>query len=397
MRSIVAILPAAGVGSRMLADRPKQYLAVGPAGESMLEVTVASLARVAQIERILVAVSPEDPFIGALHFPARVSVLPTGGATRAETVNNTLAALKSGYPADTLVLVHDAARPLVAKEDVERLIEATLSMTADHPSGGCVLAMPVSDTVKRTNAEGELIEDIDRTRLVRVATPQCFRLDALTSALAGRPNVTDESSAVRAAGGRVRSIPSSPMNFKVTVPQDRTLARLLLTASELGEKRMQLRIGLGYDSHRLVEGRPFILGGVTIPHTLGLAGHSDADALLHAITDAILGAANCGNIGILFPDNDPAFKGADSAVLLKEAWMRVRETGNWTISNIDSVVVAQKPKLNPHVDAMRARIAEILGIEASQVSVKPKTNEKLGYEGREEGVTVHATVLLVKN
>ena len=160
---------------------------------------------------------------------------------------------------------------------------------------------------------------------------------------------------------------------------------------------MQLRIGLGYDSHRLVEGRPFILGGVTIPHTLGLAGHSDADALLHAITDAILGAANCGNIGILFPDNDPAFKGADSAVLLKEAWKRVRETGNWTISNIDSVVVAQKPKLNPHVEAMRMRIAGILGIEASQVSVKPKTNEKLGYEGREEGVTVHATVLLVKN
>ncbi|MGN1209739.1 MAG: 2-C-methyl-D-erythritol 2,4-cyclodiphosphate synthase [Duodenibacillus sp.] len=397
MSSIVAIIPAAGVGSRMLSDRPKQYLSLGPDGAPMLAVTVRNLTRVSSVERVFVAVSPDDPFIANIHLPERVSVVPTGGATRAQTVLNTLRAIARDYADDTLILVHDAARPLVEPSDVERLLDETRSITQDDPSGGCVLAMPVADTVKRTNEEGDFIEDVDRTRLVRVATPQCFRLAPLVAALSAHSDVTDESSAVRASGGRVRSVACSPMNFKVTVPEDRTLAQMLLAAQQQGTSRMKLRIGLGYDSHRLVEGRPFILGGVKIEHTLGLAGHSDADALLHAITDALLGAANCGNIGILFPDNDPAYKGADSAVLLKEAWARVRETGDWEITNIDAVVVAQKPKLNPHVGAMCTRIAALLGLDPSQVSVKPKTNEKLGYEGREEGITVHATVLLVQH
>ena len=147
----------------------------------------------------------------------------------------------------------------------------------------------------------------------------------------------------------------------------------------------EIRTGIGYDSHRLVEGRPLILGGVTIPHTKGLDGHSDADVLLHAVTDAVLGAANLGNIGILFPDTDPAYKGADSGVLLKDAFARVRAAG-WELVNLDAVLIAQKPKINPHLTAIRE----------SRISVKPKTNEKLGFEGREEGMSAFVTVLLAR-
>lgn len=155
-----------------------------------------------------------------------------------------------------------------------------------------------------------------------------------------------------------------------------------------------MRIGQGYDLHRLEPGRPLILGGVTIPHDRGLAGHSDADVLAHAITDALLGAANLGNIGALFPDTDPRYKGADSLLLLEEAYGRVREAG-WAVGNIDSTIVAQQPRLNPHLDVIRATLAETLAIAVDAVSVKPKTNEGVGPEGREEAISAHAVVLLV--
>ena len=157
----------------------------------------------------------------------------------------------------------------------------------------------------------------------------------------------------------------------------------------------EIRTGLGYDSHRLVEGRKLIIGGVEIPHTLGLAGHSDADVLLHAVTDAVLGAAALGNIGIFFPDNDPAYKNADSRKLLAKAWEAVKAAG-WQLVNLDAVLIAEKPKLNPHLPAMRASIASLLNAEIDRVSVKPKTNEKLGFEGREEGISAMVTVLLAR-
>ena len=274
---------------------------------------------------------------------------------------------------------------------MEKLIALTRECLADKSASGAVLAVPVADTVKRVDEHGLVMEDIDRAGLVRIGTPQCFPFGLLLAALAIRTDVTDESSAVRGVSHRVKVLESSPGNFKVTRPEDLKLAKQLR-----GQTQMKLRIGYGYDSHRLEAGRKFILGGVEIAHSLGLAGHSDADALLHAITDAVLGAAHCGNIGILFPDNDARFKNADSAVLLKAAWDKVLSTGHWEIQNIDCVVVAQKPKLNPHVEAMSRRIAEILGIDPEQVSIKPKTNEKLGFEGREEGVSVQAVALLAK-
>ena len=260
-------------------------------------------------------------------------------------------------------------------------------MIEEGTAAGAVLTIPVWDTVKRVDGEGYFSQDIDRTGLVRVATPQCFAYGLLKKALADNLSATDESSAVRNAGGRVLAVESSARNIKLTRPQDIEDANRLLRSD------MQIRIGIGYDSHRLVENRRFILGGIEIPHTLGLAGHSDADALLHAITDAILGAARLGNIGTFFPDTDPRFKDADSAVLLRTAFEAVKKAG-WRVGNVDAVVVAQKPKLNPHVSAMQRRIEELLELEDGAVSVKPKTNEKLGFEGREEGVSTQAVVLL---
>ena len=382
-RRIFAVIPAAGCGSRMQADRPKQYLPIN--GRTMLEVTVSALLDVPEIDGMFVGVSPEDDTAETL--PMAAAVLKTGGATRAETVYQTLEALSDTIAEDDLVLVHDAARPLVSAADVSKLIAETVRFREEVIAAGAVLAVPVWDTVKRVDKEGVLVEDVERDGLMRIATPQCFAYGELKAALARSLTATDESSAMRAAGFSVAAVESSAHNIKLTRPQDLDFAQLVL------DKTMKTRIGIGYDSHRLVEGRKFILGGVEIEHTLGLAGHSDADALLHAITDALLGAARLGNIGTFFPDTDPAYKGADSAVLLKTAYEAVREAG-WTVVNIDTVVVAQKPKLNPHVPAMQHRIEEILDLEEGTVSVKPKTNEKLGFEGREEGISTQAVVLL---
>ncbi len=384
-RRIIAVIPAAGVGSRMQADCPKQYLKPRGSSKTVLELTVAALAQVREIDDIAVAVSPGDTVAQTLDLPARV--MKTGGESRALTVLNTLEALAPEVNDHDLVLIHDAARPFVQACDVKSLIENTLQVLENGTAAGAVLAMPVSDTVKRCSSTGILTEDIDREGLVRIATPQCFEFGVLLQALKANVEVTDESSAVRAAGLNVLAVECSPRNIKLTRPSD------MLSAFGRDGDSMKLKIGLGYDSHRLEEGRDFILGGVKIEHSKGLAGHSDADCLLHAVTDAVLGAAGCGNIGMLFPDNDPAFKNADSRVLLRRAYEVVKARG-WRVVNVDAVVVAQKPKLNPHVAAMQTNIAADLEIAPEDVSVKPKTNEKLGFEGREEGVSTQAVVML---
>lgn len=392
---IVALIPAAGVGERMKADCPKQYLPIaGETTPTVLETCVASLNKVTCLTRLIVAVSSKDGYVDTLNLP-HAEVFRTGGATRAETVRNTLQALAGDSLESTLVLVHDAARPLVDPKDVEALIDAAAHEAETAPENGAVLGIPVADTVKRVNGEGVITEDLSREGLVRIATPQAFRGDVLLKALTEHTDVTDESSAIRAAGGRVTVVPASPAVLKLTRPADRDLAAAIYRHHKDNTVIPNIRTGFGYDSHRLVEGRKLIIGGVEIPHTLGLMGHSDADVLLHAVTDAVLGSAALGNIGIFFPDNDPKYKGADSRMLLAEAWKAVQEKG-WVLVNLDAVLVAEKPKLNPHLPAMRASVAKILGVDVDQISIKPKTNEKLGFEGREEGVSAMVTVLLAK-
>ncbi|WP_295479104.1 2-C-methyl-D-erythritol 2,4-cyclodiphosphate synthase [uncultured Sutterella sp.] len=391
---IYALIPAAGVGRRMGADRPKQYMTV--AGEPMLAQTVRALERVSRIERIFVVVSAADAWIDevAKTFLPRVKVLRAGGAERADSVLGGLTAAQ--LPGDAWVLVHDAARPCVRPSEVNHLIDEVLGDAHGDLAGG-ILAVPMADTVKRADPQRMILETVPRADLWRAATPQLFRVGTLLRALtAGLAGVTDEASAVERLGLPVKVVSCRSANLKVTEPGDEKLAELIL-----GEKNMQapqipqIRVGQGYDSHRLVEGRRLILGGVEIPFEKGLDGHSDADVLLHALTDAVLGAAALGDIGQHFPPSDPQWKGADSRKLLRAVVELARRAG-WTIVNVDATLVAERPKIGPHMKAIRESVAQTLGVAVEQVSVKAKTNERMDAVGHEEGMMAQAVALLVR-
>lgn len=427
--SQVAIVPAAGVGARMGADRPKQYLKIDH--RTVLELTVQSLLDTERFARVVVVVAPHDH--QARQLPgladARVAVVPVGGASRRDSV---LAGLRwldqSGLiRAQDWVWVHDAARPGIAAPELQRL-EAALQTDLD----GALLAMPVADTLRRealksapeqvAQATGQgpearartadcawAADTVSREGLWQAQTPQVFRFQALVAALQRHPQVTDEAQAMQLEGARVGLVEGSRHNFKITTPDDLQAMRAVL--SNVGSPQTldalthhlaggqagqgDWRIGQGWDVHALVPGRALILGGVKVPFDRGLLGHSDADVLLHAITDALLGAAGLGDIGHHFPDTDPEFAGADSRVLLREAARRTRAQG-WSLVNLDATIVAQSPRLAPHLPAMRAHLAEDLGLDGHRVNVKAKTSERLGFAGRGEGIEAHAVVLLTR-
>jgi len=402
-----AIVPAAGVGLRLGADRPKQYLDLD--GTTMLERTVQALLACPWIEHLLVVVSPEDEVARDLNGlkDVRVRMVARGGATRRASVLGGLLELGSqcGARDHDWVWVHDAARPGVDAASLQRLHAALATERI-----GSLLALPVADTVKRGGNQRAL-QTIDREGLWLAQTPQVFGLGRLREALERHHSVTDEASAIEASGLSPALVAGNLRNFKVTTMDDlqamrESLARsgdsarpLSASPSSSGQSdaaagAAQFRIGQGWDVHALVPGRSLLIGGVSIPFDRGLLGHSDADVLLHAITDALLGAAALGDIGRHFPDTDARFAGADSRILLREALARVRAAG-WTPGNVDCTVVAQAPKLAAHIPAMVAAIAADLGITPSQVNVKAKTAEKLGFAGRGEGIEAHATVLLV--
>jgi 2-C-methyl-D-erythritol 4-phosphate cytidylyltransferase / 2-C-methyl-D-erythritol 2,4-cyclodiphosphate synthase len=239
---------------------------------------------------------------------------------------------------------------------------------------------------------------IPRDRVWLAQTPQAFTREVLTAALAFGAqggSGTDEAALAEQAGHMVRLVAGDPRNIKITTPADLEFARIALANKDHRQQTAGngMRIGVGYDSHRLVQGRPLVLGGVTIPHGTGLAGHSDADALCHAITDAVLGAAAAGDIGLHFPDSDDRWKDADSVALLRQAVAIVADAG-YAVVNVDAVVIADAPRLAPHRDAIRARLAEALGVSVAAVSVKGKTNEGMGETGRGEGIAVHAVAFL---
>ena len=412
-----ALVPCAGTGSRAGCDSPKQYACV--AGRPLVAHTLAALAGVGRLAATLVVLAPDDArfeaelpgFVGARGWVARV-----GGASRAETVANGLAALRErGAQDGDWVLVHDAARCLLRAQWVDRLIDAS----AQDAVGG-LLALPLADTLKAefsgeferglagglaAGPAGRVFATIARRGKWAAQTPQMFRLGLLTAALRqATAAVTDEASAVEALGHAPLLVPGEFENFKVTWPGDFLLAQRLLQTRENTLTSLPtlpalpalpaLRIGEGWDTHALVTGRPLVLGGVHIPHSHGLLGHSDADALLHAITDALFGAAALGDIGRHFSDTDAAYQGADSADLLAEAARRVRAAG-WLIANVDATVIAQAPKLAAHIPAMVARIASVLGLAAGQVNVKAKTAEKMGPVGEGLAIEARAVCLLM--
>ncbi|EHR71704.1 2-C-methyl-D-erythritol 2,4-cyclodiphosphate synthase [Burkholderiales bacterium JOSHI_001] len=389
-----ALVPCAGVGQRAGVGGPKQYAPVG--GQPMVGRTLQALGRVKRLAAVLVVLAPDDKqfevrlpgFGGEGQWLARC-----GGASRAETVFKGLAELQArGAAAHDWVLVHDAARCLVQPEWVDALIDAC----ADDEVGG-LLALPLADTLKQ-EADGRVAATVSRAGKWAAQTPQMFRLGLLQAALrqAGA-EVTDEASAVEALGHAPKLVRGHARNLKVTWPEDFALAEALL-ADAPKENPMPpplptLRIGEGWDTHQLVTGRPLLLGGVNIPHDKGLLGHSDADALLHAITDALFGAAGLGDIGRHFSDTDAAYAGADSHALLAEAAKRVRAAG-WAIVNVDATIVAQAPKMAPHIPAMRERIAQALGVDLACVNVKAKTAEKMGPVGEGRAIEARAVCLL---
>jgi 2-C-methyl-D-erythritol 4-phosphate cytidylyltransferase/2-C-methyl-D-erythritol 2,4-cyclodiphosphate synthase len=282
-----------------------------------------------------------------------------------------------------IVVIHDAARPFVDEQTIRRTIAAAAEW------GAAIAAVGAQDTVKRAGSDGVITATLRREEICLAQTPQAFRTGLLREALAIEGEATDEAALVERAGHPVRVVEGDPRNLKITTAADLVMAERLLGVPEVPA----LRIGNGYDLHRLVAGRPLILGGVTIPFEKGLQGHSDGDAVCHAVTDAVLGAVGAGDIGRHFPDTDPAWKGANSLGLLRQAAAIVRSRG-FGVVNVDVVVIAQRPKLVPHIDAMRAHLAEALGCEVDRISVKGKTNEGVDSMGAGESIAVHAIALL---
>jgi 2-C-methyl-D-erythritol 4-phosphate cytidylyltransferase/2-C-methyl-D-erythritol 2,4-cyclodiphosphate synthase len=391
---LYALVPCAGVGVRAGTSGPKQYARLGT--RALVAHTLQALRAVPRLRGVLVVLADDDGAFGR-EVPEFAGegcwVARRGGVTRAQTVANGLQALREhGADDRDWVLVHDAARALIEPVAVDRLIDACL----DDDVGG-LLAMPVADTLK-AERDGRAAATVDRRDKWAAQTPQMFRIGVLRDALARAGDaVTDEAGAIEAAGLQPKLVTGDASNLKITWPEDLARAQALLNArreaDDPGAIVAALRIGEGWDVHALVAGRPLVLGGVTIPHTHGLLAHSDGDALLHAIIDALFGAAALGDIGHHFPDTDAAFKGADSMRLLAEAAMRVR-AARFAIVNVDATIIAQAPKLAPHIDAMRERIASALALPRDAVNVKAKTAEKMGPVGEGRAIEARAVCLL---
>ena len=380
MTSCVALVVAAGRGTRLAGAQPKQYLSL--AGAPLLRRTLTALARHPGIDRLRVVYHPDD---AALYEAAMagLTLLPpvTGGATRQDSVRLGLESLAELSPEH--VLIHDAARPFID----EAVIGRVLAALAD--SSGAIPALALRDTVKR-GAGGRVVETLDRAALWRAQTPQGFRYaDILAAhrAAVGR-DLPDDAAVAESAGLTVRLVEGSEENFKVTTAED--LAR---AEQVVAQRQSDTRVGQGFDVHGFGPGDKVWLCGVPIPHEHGLIGHSDADVGLHALTDAILGALAAGDIGEHFSPNDPRWRGAASDRFLRHAADLVAAAGG-AIAHVDVTLICERPKIGPHRGAMVERIAAILGIDRGRVSVKATTTEKLGFTGRGEGIAAQAVATL---
>jgi 2-C-methyl-D-erythritol 4-phosphate cytidylyltransferase/2-C-methyl-D-erythritol 2,4-cyclodiphosphate synthase len=379
---VSAIIAAAGHGVRFGSSNPKQIASL--AGRPVLQRSLDAFLAAGCVTDIVVALpsglaAAPPPYLLNASKPVEVV---RGGERRQDSVANAFARVAGR--AD-IVAIHDAARPLVSPAVIERTVAAAAEF------GAAIAAVRAHDTVKRGVA-GAVMATLPRDEIFMAQTPQAFRVAVLREALARSDDVTDEATLAERAGHAVRLVEGDPLNLKITTPGDLEIAERLLAGSA---SPAAFRVGNGYDLHRLVEGRPLVLGGVRIPFERGLDGHSDADAVCHAVTDAILGACGAGDIGRYFPDTDAAWRGADSLALLRRAAALVRARG-FAVANVDVVVIAQRPKLLPHVPAMIERLSSALGVEGTQVSVKGKTNEGVDSIGEGESIAVHAVALLTR-
>jgi len=378
----VGVVVAAGRSTRLGGALPKQFEFLG--GRTVLERSVAALAHRPAVRGVVV-VLPAAEATGELgqrvrSWPGVLDVV-RGGESRADSVRCGLAAIG---PAP-FVLVHDAARPLASG----RLVDAVIAATRSH--GAAIPAQPVPDTVKRLDGSGAVAATIDRARLRLAQTPQGSRTDWLVDALDGARaegiEVTDESAALERAGRPIAVVDGDPRNRKITTVEDLEAMRREFAAP------LALRVGTGFDVHRVDAARPLVLGGVRFPGEPGLAGHSDADVVLHAAMDALLGAAGLGDIGLLFPPEDPGFSGADSARLAAEVVARLRESGFETV-NLDLTLLAERPRIRERREEMRASIAACLSVDPQRIGLKATTLERLGALGRAEGIACQAVALV---
>lgn len=369
--TVTALIVAAGKGARLGGGVPKQYRILG--GKPVLRWAVESLISHPAVRstRVVIGSGQQEQAAAALE-GLNVGDFIEGGAERSDSVKAGLQAIVGDA-----VLVHDAARPFCPSAVVDRLV-AQLEFF-----DGATPVLPVGDTLAR--ADRNLDELIDRTGLVRVQTPQAFRLQALRKAYGiwsgGIP--TDETTVLRAAGLQVAVVEGDPVLDKLTTPADFQRAEQWIAG------RLSTRTGMGFDVHAFAGDGPVMLGGIAIPHSRGLAGHSDADVVLHAITDALLGAAGLGDIGEHFPPSDLTWKGVSSDCFLRHAVGLLRSRGA-ILDHVDCTVIAEEPKVGPHRSAMRQRIAEIAGLSLDQVSIKATTTEGLGFTGRREGIAAQA-------
>lgn len=367
-RKVTAVVTAAGSGRRMGTPLPKQFLKIG--GKTVLEKAVEPFEASEHVDEIIVVGSSEflELCTGLCRQFSKFSRAVAGGKERQDSVRNALNLVEDGY-----VLIHDGARPYVDMETIMRVLEAAAG------TGAAVAAVPVKDTVRQTRG-GDNTDSITlpRDRLYSVQTPQGFDVALIREAYAAAEAEgflgTDDGGLAERAGHPVTIVEGSYRNIKITTQEDLP---------------METRIGTGFDVHRLTEGRKLVLCGIEIPFEKGLLGHSDADVAVHALMDAMLGAAAMGDIGRHFPDTDDAYKGISSMILLQKVRELIEQEG-FRLGNADITIMAQRPKLSPYIEKMRTNIAAVLGMDAGSINVKATTTEKLGFVGRQEGIAAEA-------
>lgn len=398
MDKLTVIVAAAGAGKRLGLGKNKAFAEVG--GLPLLVQCLRMVNNTGMAHKTIIAVGADEvAMTEALlkdyheYFAGLQTTVVAGGAERTDSVKNALALAGS----EGWIAVHDGARPFAGTEVFERTLQTA------QQTGAAIAAVPVKNTIKVVDAEGFVVNTPQRSSLMAVQTPQIFKAQLLQRAYSDEnlkgAAVTDDASLVERFGVKVAVALGSYENIKITTPEDLLLAEKICADRGMtmmqSLKMPQFRVGSGYDVHRLTQNRKLILCGVEVPYELGLDGHSDADVAVHALMDALLGAAALGDIGKHFPDTDDRFKGADSMKLLEHVLALLKERC-WRVNNADVTIIAQKPKLAGYIPAMRDNLAKTMGLEADAVNVKATTTEKLGFTGRGEGIAAEAVVSLIK-
>lgn len=388
---IVAIIPAGGAGKRLKTAVAKQYLLLDKL--PVLVHTLKIFQEASTVNEVILVVPKSDiNFVrhGIIqkYGLTKVTGVIAGGAERQDSVRNGIAAIKGSCD---IAVIHDGVRPFVTQEMIRQVVAAAKDERAAS------IGVKAKETIKETEDNGLVVKTLPRQNLWLTQTPQAFHFAILqkahATAAADNYYGTDDASLVERIGIKVKMLAGSYDNIKITTPEDLIMAQALLKGKAGVE--MQIRSGFGYDSHKFVGGRKLVLGGVEIPFDKGLLGHSDADALLHAICDALLGAAGLGDIGRHFPDADPAYKDISSMILLNRVNEMITAKG-FFVNNIDATVIMEKPKLAPFVEQIVAGIADVLKMPAVRVNIKAKTNEGMGFLGRNEGVAVYAVATVTE-